>query len=358
MTAFAPICSACCDRSSNASSRVCSQSCDQMVMFPPIRLCSPAPMVPTMLRERTVIPRTIPRLRTTRYPGRSNAVVMKARFNIGPPSSADPEYIGAPQPQCVRTGPGNVRIDSNRYTHASRSRRGNAREISRSSMTLSVGIRGLGRIGRNLFRVLYAREDVHIGAVSEIADPAGLEYLLRFDTVLGRFPDEVSIREGNIYSRGRQIPLVSDAGGAQTAWGELGVHTVLEATSRPRPRAELAKHLDAGAHRVISLAPPEPSDPPDIVAVMGVNDERLSSEHRVVSNASSTVHCAAPILTMLDDAFGIERALFTTVHSYTSQHRLADVPSEDKRRGRAAAENIIPQASRSPALLDDLLPNL
>lgn len=225
-------------------------------------------------------------------------------------------------------------------------------------MTLRVGIRGLGRIGRNLFRLLYARDDITIGAVSEIADPAGLEYLLRFDTVLGRFPDEVSIKEGNIYVAGRQIPLVSDAAGAQTPWGELGVHTVLEATSRPRTRAELARHLEAGARRVISLAPPDPSDPPDVVAVMGVNDDRLSAAHRIVSNASSTVHCVAPILGMLHDAFGIERALFTTVHSYTSQHRLADVPAEDKRRGRAAAENIIPQTSRSPAMLDALLPAL
>jgi glyceraldehyde 3-phosphate dehydrogenase len=225
-------------------------------------------------------------------------------------------------------------------------------------MGVSIGIRGLGRIGRNLFRLLYARDDLRLGAVSEIADPAGLEYLLRFDTLLGRFPDEVSIREGNIYVAGRQIPLVSDAGGAQTPWGDLGVHTVLEATSRPRPRAELAKHLDAGAKRVISLAPPDPSDPPDAVAVMGVNDADLSPSHRVLSNASSTVHCVAPILRILQDAFGIERALFTTVHSYTSQHRLADVPAEDKRRGRAAAENIIPQASRSPAMLDRLLPEL
>ena len=223
---------------------------------------------------------------------------------------------------------------------------------------LSVGIRGLGRIGRNLFRLLYARDDVKIGAVSEIADPAGIEYLLRFDTVLGRFPDEVSVREGNIYVAGRQVPLVSDAGGAQTPWGDLGVHTVLEATSRPRTREELARHLEAGAKRVISLAPPDPSSPPDIVAVMGVNDDRLSSEQRIVSNASSTVHCIAPILKMLHDAFGIRRALFTTVHSYTSQHRLADVPAEDKRRGRAAAENIIPQASRSPAMLNELLPEL
>ncbi len=225
-------------------------------------------------------------------------------------------------------------------------------------MTLSVGIRGLGRIGRNLFRLLYARDDVRIAGVSEIADPAGLEYLLRFDTTLGRFPDEISIREGNIYVAGRQIPLLSEKDGAQTPWGELGVDTLLEATSRPRPRRELALHLDAGAKRVISLAPPDPVDPPDAVAVMGLNDDRLSSAHRVVSNASSTVHCVAPILKILNEAFGIRRAMFTTVHSYTSQHRLADVPAEDKRQGRAAAENIIPQASRSPAMLADLLPEL
>src|SRR5215470_4859351 len=122
-------------------------------------------------------------------------------------------------------------------------------------MAIPIGIRGLGRIGRNLFRLLYASDEFPLVAVSEIADPAGLEYLLRFDTVLGRFPDEVSIKEGNIYAAGRQIPLVSDAGGTQTNWAELGVHTVLEATSRPRTRKELAAHIDAGAKRVISLAP-------------------------------------------------------------------------------------------------------
>ena len=225
-------------------------------------------------------------------------------------------------------------------------------------MTLSVGIRGLGRIGRNLFRLLYARDDVRIAGISEIADPAGIEYLLRFDTTLGRFPDEISVREGNIYVAGKQIPLLSEKDGAQTPWGQLGVDTLLEATSRPRTRQELARHLEAGAKRVISLAPPDPADPPDAVAVMGLNDDLLSSAHKIVSNASSTVHCVAPILKILGEAFGIRRAMFTTVHSYTSQHRLADVPAEDKRRGRAAAENIIPQASRSPAMLVDLLPEL
>jgi len=220
----------------------------------------------------------------------------------------------------------------------------------------TVGLVGLGRIGRNIFRILYKRDDIRVAAISEIADPQGLEYLLRFDTVLGRFPDEVSIKEGNLYTVGRQIPMVSEKETPQPPWGELGVHTVIEATSKSRTRADLEKHLAAGAKRVLSLAPP--ADAFDIMVVMGVNDDRLESRHRVVSNASSTVHAVTPVLKILHEAFGIRRAIFTTVHSYTSQHRLADVPAEDMRRGRAAAENIIPQESRSPRMVAELLPEL
>lgn len=223
-------------------------------------------------------------------------------------------------------------------------------------MTTRVGLVGLGRIGRNIFRILYKREDIRVAAISEISDPKGLEYLLRFDTVLGRFPDEVSIVEGNLYVVGRQIPMISEKETAQPPWGDLGVHTVIEATSKSRTRAELEKHLAAGAKRVVSLAPP--ADAFDFMAVMGVNDEKLQSRHRIVSNASSTVHAVTPVLKILNDAFGIRRALFTTVHAYTSQHRLADVPAEDMRRGRAAAENIIPQESRSPRMVAELLPEL
>ena len=217
-----------------------------------------------------------------------------------------------------------------------------------------IGLMGLGRIGRNLFRLLYAREDLRIAAVSELAEPEPLEYLLRFDTVLGRFPDEVSIKEGQIFAFGRRIPLVRGEGPAP--WGELGVDVVLEATARGRTRAELEAHLGAGARRVIACAPP--LDPPDATIVAGVNDGALRREHRIVSNATSTVHCIAPILKLFQEAFGIERAMFTTVHSYTGRHHLADVPEEDPRLGRAAAENIIPQESRSPAILKELLPAL
>jgi glyceraldehyde 3-phosphate dehydrogenase (phosphorylating) len=221
----------------------------------------------------------------------------------------------------------------------------------------NVGIFGLGRIGRNLFRLLYERDDVRVAAISDWNEPEPLEYLLRFDTLLGRFPGDVSIREGHLYAAGRQIRMITGKEQPQTPpWGELGVETVLEATSRGRSRGELEAHLAAGARRVIACAPP--LEPPDATIVMGVNDATLDRRQRIVSNASSTVHCLAPVLKILHDAFGIERALFTTVHSYTSQHRLADVPADEMRRGRAAAENIIPQESRSPAMLMEILPEL
>ncbi|MEO7921189.1 MAG: type I glyceraldehyde-3-phosphate dehydrogenase [Thermoanaerobaculia bacterium] len=220
-----------------------------------------------------------------------------------------------------------------------------------------VGLMGFGRIGRNVFRLLYKRSDMQIGAISDIADGPGLEYLLRFDTLLGRFPDEVSIKDGSLYVYGKQITMLcNQERGAIPPWGDLGVDTVLEATARKLSRAELEKHLAAGAKRVILCSPP--SEPLDLTVVLGVNDDKLQASHRIVSNASSTVHCIAPILRILIDAFGVERALFTTMHAYTNQHRLADVPTEDKRRGRAAAENIIPQESRSPAMLLELLPEL
>jgi glyceraldehyde 3-phosphate dehydrogenase len=221
----------------------------------------------------------------------------------------------------------------------------------------TVGIFGFGRIGRNLFRLLYAREDIRIGAIADLADPAGLAYLLQFDTLLGRFTEDVTVEDGRLHVAGRGIPLLTGKDQPPVPrWADLGVHTVLEATSRGRTRAEVEAHLAAGAQRVILLAPP--LEKPDVTIVMGLNEGAILPAHRMVSNASSTVHCLAPILAILKDAFGIRRAIFTTIHSYTSAHRLADVPAEDKRRGRAAAENIIPQASRSPAMLVDLLPEL
>lgn len=219
-----------------------------------------------------------------------------------------------------------------------------------------VGLMGFGRIGRNLFRILYDRKDIQVAAISDIADHRSLEYLLRFDTILGRFPDEVSIRDNQLYVVGKQIPMLSGQSAPDVPWDKLGVDVVIEATARPRTRAEYTGYLDGGAQRVILCAPP--AEPPDITVVIGVNDDQLRPEHRIVSNASCTAHCAAPVIKILNEAFGIKKAFLTTTHAYTNQGRLADVPSADPRRGRAAAANIIPQESNSAAVVMGLLPEL
>ena len=191
---------------------------------------------------------------------------------------------------------------------------------------INVGLMGFGRIGRNLFRILYRRDDVRIVAISDTADPAALEYLLRFDTILGRFPDEVSVRDGNLYAWGRQVRLLAGEKPGDVRWGDLGVDVVVEATSRPRSRRELERHLEMGARHVLLCSPA--TDPPDLTVVVGINDGDLRPEHRIVSNSSCTAHAAAPVLRLLEEAFGIERVFLSSVHAYTNQQRLADVPTE------------------------------
>jgi glyceraldehyde 3-phosphate dehydrogenase len=219
-----------------------------------------------------------------------------------------------------------------------------------------VGLMGLGRIGRNLARILYDSDDIRLGAIADPADHAGLEYLLRYDTILGRFPAPVSLDDGHLHVAGRPIKMLSAGDPGEVAWGELGVDVVIEASGRHRSRQELERHLQAGAKRVILCAPP--LDPPDLTVVMGVNDHLLRPEHRIVSNASVTAHAAAPILKILQRAFGVERAFIDAIHAYTSQLRLADVPAEDMRTGRAAAENIIPQTTHLAPMLMELIPEL
>lgn len=223
-------------------------------------------------------------------------------------------------------------------------------------MTIRVGLMGFGRIGRNMFRILYNRDDVQVVAISDIADHKGLEYLLKWDTIMGRFPAEVRVADGHLYTYGRQIRMLSGREPGDVNWGELGVDIVVEATARYRSRKEVAKHLEAGAKRVIMCVPPV--DPPDITVVMGVNDHELKPEHHIISNASITAHCAAPILKLIDEAFEVERMFFNSVHAYTNDQRLADVPTDDLRRGRGAPENIIPTDTNAGHVLEHLLPNL
>ncbi|MEO8505220.1 MAG: glyceraldehyde 3-phosphate dehydrogenase NAD-binding domain-containing protein [Acidobacteriota bacterium] len=224
---------------------------------------------------------------------------------------------------------------------------------------LKIGLVGLGRIGRNLFRILHGREDIDLAVVADPTPADQLEYLLRFDTLLGRFPDALSVKDGWIYAGGRRTRLI-DAPNPPHAidvkWGEHGVDVVIEAAHAPRGRVELEGYLAAGAKRVVLCTPPR--EAPDLTVVMGVNDRALEPRHRIVSNASCTAHAAALVLQLLDREFGVERALLTTVHAYTDEQRLADVPAEDLRRGRAAAENIIPQETRTAEVLDQLLPEI
>ncbi len=219
-----------------------------------------------------------------------------------------------------------------------------------------VGLMGFGRVGRNLFRILYQGEDIRLAAINDLADQKALEYLIRFDTILGPFPSALSIKDGHLYVAGRQIPMLSEKEPGDVPWGDLGVDTVIEATALTRTREQMERHLARGAKRVILCVPLQ--DRPDITAVVGVNDDQLRPEHKIVSSGSTTANCAAPIVKILHEAFGIQRAFLSTVHAFTGQQRLADVPDEDMRRGRAAAENIIPQATNAADVVMDLIPEL
>jgi glyceraldehyde 3-phosphate dehydrogenase len=223
-------------------------------------------------------------------------------------------------------------------------------------MKVRVGLMGFGRVGRNIFRILYNHDDIEVVAISDIADPKSLEYLLKYDTILGRFPDELSVTDGHLYTRGKQIKMLAGREPGDVNWGELGVDVVIEATARYRSRQEASKHLEKGAKRVVLCVPS--TDPPDVTVVMGVNHKELKPSHRIVSNGSITAHCAVPIIKILDNAFGIERLHYTAVHAYTSDQSLADVPASDLRRSRAATENIIPTDTKNDKLFSHLVPSL
>ncbi len=223
-------------------------------------------------------------------------------------------------------------------------------------MSIRIGIMGFGRIGRNVFRLARKRSGMEIKAIVDLADPEALAYLLRFDTVFGRFEDPFTFEGGAMKFSNGQIPIVTQKSPADVDWSGLGVDIVVDATHRYRSRAELEGHLKRGAKKVVLASPP--SDTVDHVVVMGVNDAGLKPEHQIVSNASPTMNCLAPVLKVLDRSFGIERGFMTAVHAYTNEQRLADVPGTDLRRSRAATENIIPAHTWAPLGLKVVLPEL
>ena len=223
---------------------------------------------------------------------------------------------------------------------------------------MKIAINGFGRIGRSVFRVVTQRPDsgIEIVAINDIADDEMIGYLLKYDTVMGQFPGEVTVADGILEAGGHSVKLLTERDPALLPWAEMNIDVVIEATGVFRTREAVMKHVEAGAERVILTVPAK--DELDATVVLGVNDDDLRSDVYVVSNASCTTNCLAPIAKILDDEFGIKRGVMTTVHAYTNDQRLADVPHADFRRSRAATENIIPTTTGAAKAVGKVLPQL
>ena len=221
---------------------------------------------------------------------------------------------------------------------------------------MRIGINGFGRIGRTVFRILNRQQDIDVAAINDLANDDVLAYLLKYDTVMGPLKDSVSVKNGVLTTSNHSIKMLNEHDPATLPWTELGVDVVIEATGVFRTREQLQSHLDAGAGYVILTVPAK--DEIDYTVVIGVNEDRLTSDHKIISNASCTTNCLAPMAKVLNDAFGIEYGVINTIHAYTNDQRLADVPHSDWRRSRAAAENIIPTTTGAARAVGVVLPEL
>jgi glyceraldehyde 3-phosphate dehydrogenase len=225
-------------------------------------------------------------------------------------------------------------------------------------MAVRVGINGFGRIGRNVFRAAQESDaDIEVVAVNDITDAGTLAHLLKYDSVYGPFPGSVEVRDGALAVDGREVRVLAERDPAQLGWGDLGVDVVIESTGLFTKRPDAAKHLEAGARKVIISAP---ATEPDVTVALGVNfdDAYDPDEHHVISNASCTTNCLAPVAKVLHDTVGIERGLMTTVHAYTADQRLQDAPHRDLRRARAAAVNLVPASTGAAKAIGLVIPEL
>jgi len=224
-------------------------------------------------------------------------------------------------------------------------------------MAVRVGINGFGRIGRNFFRAQQAlAADIEIVAVNDLGDAATMAHLLKYDSVLGPFAGEVSLGDGVINAGGEQMKVLSERDPAALPWGDLGIDVVLESTGFFTTREGAQKHLDAGATKVIISAP---ATDPDYTVVLGVNDSGYDrTQHHIVSNASCTTNCLAPLAKVIDDLAVIQSGFMTTIHAYTSDQSLQDMPHRDLRRARAAAINLIPTSTGAAKAIGLVLPHL
>jgi len=225
-------------------------------------------------------------------------------------------------------------------------------------MAVKVGINGFGRIGRNVFRAAHAAgADLEFVAVNDLVDVPTMANLLKYDSILGRFPGEVGVSDSGLTIDGKELQVLSERDPAALPWGDLGVDVVIESTGFFTKRDDAAKHLAAGAKKVIISAP---ATEPDVTVALGVNfdSEYDAGAHDIISNASCTTNCLAPLAKVLHEAFGIEQGLMTTIHAYTADQRLQDMPHKDPRRSRAAALNLIPTTTGAAKAVGLVLPEL
>jgi glyceraldehyde 3-phosphate dehydrogenase len=224
-------------------------------------------------------------------------------------------------------------------------------------MAFRAGINGFGRIGRNVFRAAHARgADIDWVGVNDITDTKTLAHLLKYDTILGPFPGQVDYTEDSLIVDGDELRVFAERDPAALPWRDAGAEVVIESTGLFTKRDDAAKHLDAGAKKVIISAP---ATGPDVTLALGVNDDAYDPrEHHVVSNASCTTNCLAPVAKVLHDAVGIERGIMTTIHAYTADQRLQDAPHKDLRRARAAAANLVPTSTGAAKAIGLVIPEL
>ena len=224
--------------------------------------------------------------------------------------------------------------------------------------TIKVGINGFGRIGRLTFRAMLNKSNIDVVALNDLTDAKTLAHLLKYDSIHGKFPGEVSVEGDCIIVNGRKLKVYAEKDPANLPWKELGVEVVIESTGIFRTREKINKHITAGAKKVILSVPSDNKDDVDATIVLGVNDEMLTKELRLVSNASCTTNCLAPIAKVLNDKFGIKRGLMNTIHSYTNDQIILDAPHKDLRRARAAAVSIIPTKTGAAKAIGLVIPEL
>ncbi len=223
-------------------------------------------------------------------------------------------------------------------------------------MAIKVGINGFGRIGRLVFRALLDRKEFEVVQINDITSAEVLAHLLKYDSIHGKFNGDISYTENAMIVNGKMIKISAEKDPANLPWKTIGVNAVVESTGVFRKKAEIAKHIEAGAKKVVLTVPAK--DEIDATIVLGVNDDMLKDEHQIVSNASCTTNCLAPVAKVLHDKFGIVRGFMTTVHAYTNDQRILDLPHKDLRRARAAALSIIPTTTGAAKAVGKVIPEL